>query len=104
MENTIAKTAQAAESMKLTEEQIQKIAELAATNELDFSFPAFDRLRTQITWAWENWPSDILATYYEGEKPDSAPKNFTAEWVVNELENNEEEWQDLVKECIESRI
>ena len=37
-----------------------------------------------IQWAWDNWDSNILKTYYEGEKPSLPTESFIYQWVDNE--------------------
>lgn len=38
----------------------------------------------RIQWAWDNWEDDIVATFYEGEKPECYNEEFRNEWIDNE--------------------
>ena len=37
-----------------------------------------------IQWAWDNWEDDIVATFFEGEKPECYNEKFRDEWIDNE--------------------
>ncbi|WP_018629167.1 hypothetical protein [Niabella aurantiaca] len=37
-----------------------------------------------LCWAWRNWDDDIIATYYEFEKPERPNEKFITNWVENE--------------------
>lgn len=37
-----------------------------------------------VFWAWENWDKDVIATFYESEKPESPTEEFIYQWVENE--------------------
>lgn len=43
-----------------------------------------DKISDGVEYAWKNWDADITATYYSGDKPETAPANFIENWVDNE--------------------
>lgn len=43
-----------------------------------------DRISAAIEYAWNHWDNEIVATYYEGEKPQFANADFIENWVDNE--------------------
>lgn len=45
---------------------------------------AHDSISAAIDYAWNNWDADILATYYVGEKPETANTAFITNWIENE--------------------
>ena len=45
--------------------------------------PILDKISTSIQWAWDNWSTDVMKTYYEGEKPKYPTEDFTTQWVNN---------------------
>ena len=57
---------------------------------------AFDTLSECIGYAWNNWESNIIETYYSGEKPYYANEEFICDWIENELGNNPEQWDFIL--------
>lgn len=78
-------------------ENLKEIAEAVAGKRGDlFSEREYDMLTDAIWWAWENWDADVLATYYEGEKPEEPTSAFREQWVYNELGNVPENWEAFI--------
>lgn len=44
----------------------------------------FSKISDAVSYAWNNWDDNIIATYYQGEKPEFAPIDFVEEWISNE--------------------
>lgn len=47
-------------------------------------YKIFNKISDGVEYAWNNWDDDIIATYYEGEKPEFSPINFIENWIDNE--------------------
>ena len=45
--------------------------------------PILDKISTAIQWAWDNWDTSVVETYYEGDKPKYPTEDFTTQWVNN---------------------
>jgi hypothetical protein len=57
---------------------------------------AYDQLTDGITFAWENWEQNVLATFFTGNKPEKPPTLFVSEWIETELSNNPDEWENIL--------
>jgi hypothetical protein len=76
---------------------IKAISEAIANKRNDlFNESEYQKISDAIYWAWENWDASILATYFEGEKPEEPTFEFRIQWVENELNAVPENYSELI--------